>query len=165
MHPDDPLREGGQDEPASAPRPARDYSQRPQKSIKLKPGIAKERPGPATRAGPPRQLLGAGPPADGPSGPAEPPAPDSRRESTGGGLPGEIADAVTRAAALAGLTPTEWVARAGQALAATPARDPGPVTTEEVVLFTLREMNQRLAVLERRRGVLAWLRRLLVSPR
>lgn len=159
MQPDHTPPEGSQDQPVSAPRPARDYSQRPQKAIKLKPTIAKEPPSAATRAGPPRAILAVevAVPVEPSAAPRTPAGPSSPPP------PGDLALALAQAAELAGLPPEEWLTRASEALKAQPTHAAAPVSTEEVILFALREMNQRLGALEHRRGMLGWLRRVF-SP-
>jgi hypothetical protein len=135
-------------------RPERDYSQRPQRPIKLKPSIARERSGAPAHAGSPREVLESDPPV--PLLVAEPGATTADAD----GLPQDVQEAVVRAATLAGLPPGEWVNLAAQALEEREAAN-GPVTNEEVILHTLREMNLRLAALERPRGLLQWARRVV----
>lgn len=57
---------------------SKDYSQKPQAPIRLKPGISEERPGPATHPPPPVEVLQQPPAAADtlPVEPAEEPAPD-----------------------------------------------------------------------------------------
>ena len=139
----DPEATPASEAPAPAARRTRDYSQRPQKPIKLKPAISREPPSPVTRLGPPREQLGAKIP-----GPPAPPA------AAAG------ADPTPRAAAGTGPTPLA---------PASPAPTPAPVTTEargtapegtvsydDVIVYTLREMNQRIAQLERRGLAARW---------
>jgi hypothetical protein len=149
-------------------RPARDYSQRPQRAIKLKPSIAREKASVPVYARPPRELLEAAPQGAAPVPEpvvAEPmvaaPAAAAVRAP---GLAADVQEAVTRAATRAGLAPSEWVDRAARALAQQGAAN-GPVTNEEVILYTLREMNLRLAALERPRGLRQWVRRALLKTR
>jgi hypothetical protein len=138
--------------PPPVVRPARDYSQRPQRPIKLKPGIAREQVGTLPHAGPPREILERElPPPPVVAGPAG---------SVAAGLPQPIQDSIVRSAAAAGLSATEWVDQATRALAVQESLQ-GPVSHEEVILYTLREMNQRLAALERPRGLMQWLRRVI----
>lgn len=143
----------GSEAPAPAVRRTRDYSQRPQKPIKLKPAIARERPSAVTRLGPPREQLVAAKalpaaPAAEKTRPVETPAP---------AVPALLAEDVQRAivaAARAARVPAdEWVARATRAME-TPAEK--AISYDEIIVYTLREMNQRLAGLERR-GLGAWL--------
>jgi hypothetical protein len=65
----------------------------------------------------------------------------------------ELQQAIVAAAKAARIPANEWVARATRAMD-TPAEK--PVSYDEIIVYTLREMNQRLAGLERR-GPGAWL--------
>lgn len=170
--------------PAPAARPrtrrTRDYSQRPQKPIKLKPAISQEPPSPVTRLGPPREQLGTkGPVAPAPPPAAPRPSPAAAPVSAPSPLPApapvstplilgtDLQQAVLAAARAAGIPPEDWVAQASRALEAGHRSPQGTVSYEEVVVYTLREMNQRIAHLERRglaarwRSLRTWFRDLL----
>jgi hypothetical protein len=148
---DTPPPDDGREDLAPAIKPSRDYSQRPQKAIKLKPDIAKERPSPITRMGPPREQLA------GKSSPTESPLVEPPSAPANATLPREAQRALMAAAESAGLSPREWVARATDALNAPTDTGEPPVSYDEVIIYALREMNQRLGALEERRG---WLSRL-----
>jgi hypothetical protein len=151
--PDPPADDVGQGESGAPIRPSRDFSQKPQKPIKLKASIAREPPRAVTREGPPRELLAEGP---------QVPSPTRAEPATAvPSLALEVQRAVAGAATAAGLSPEEWVARAARLLATPPAVGEAAVAYEEVVIYTLREMSQRLRELERRRGLGGWLRRVL----
>jgi hypothetical protein len=160
----EPAEPRGSEAPAPATRRTRDYSQRPQKPIKLKPTIARERPSAVTRLGPPREQLAVakGPttataPAAAPERAtvtrvAEPPAVAPVAPVPAPLLPEEVQRAILDAARAARIPAGEWVARAARVMEA-PAEK--PVSYDEIIVYTLREMNQRLAGLERR-GLGAW---------
>jgi hypothetical protein len=152
----DPTRD-----PAAPPaiRPNRDHSQRPQKAIKLKPSIAREPPSPVTHLGPPREQLGgvAAPPTSGVSPP--PVSPPALEAPPATALSADTVEAIVQAAQAAGTTPDQWVSQAIRR-AERQARVEGPVRYEELVLFALRDMNERLSTLEDRAAPRGWLRRL-----
>lgn len=135
--------------------PVRDYSQRPQRPIKLKAGISKEPPSPVTRLGPPEAQLAGGPE------PATPPVVAAPKGQRGHNLPAGALEAIEAAAAAAGLTPEQWIQQAVEGRPAGAARADGPVRYDELVLFSLREVSERLAALESRLAARGWLRRLL----
>jgi hypothetical protein len=149
----EPAEPRGSEAPAPAPRRTRDYSQRPQKPIKLKPTIARERPSAVTRLGPPREQLAVAKAAATAAPVTEPPAVAPAARVPAPLLPEEVQRAILAAARAAHLPAGEWVARAARAMEA-PAEK--PVSYDEIIVYTLREMNQRLAGLERR-GLGAWL--------
>ena len=151
MQTDTPPQDDSPEDRVSGVKPGRDYSQRPQKPIKLKPGIAKERPSPITRMGPPREQLAAK------TSRTEPPPVEPTSSAGNTTLPREVQLGVVAAAESAGLSPKQWVAQASDALNALTATGEPPVSYDEVIVYALREMNQRLAALEKPRG---WLSRL-----
>jgi hypothetical protein len=135
--------------------PVRDYSQRPQRPIKLKAGISKEPPSPVTHLGPPEVQLAGGPEPAAESVVAAP------KRQHGRPLPADALEAIEAAATAAGLTPEQWIRQAVESRPPAAARVDGPVRYDELVLFSLREVNERLAALESRVGARGWLRRLL----
>ena len=181
----DPEATPASEAPAPAARPparrTRDYSQRPQKPIKLKPAISQEPPSPVTRLGPPREQLGAKvpvPPAPPPAAPRPPPTPAPvtppapppalapapalapppalAPASTPFVLGTDLQQTVLAAARAAGVPPEDWVSQASRALEADRRAPQGAVSYDEVVVYTLREMNQRIAHLERRGLAARW---------
>ncbi len=143
----------GSEAPAPAVRRTRDYSQRPQKPIKLKPAIARERPSAVTRLGPPREQLAAAKTAAAAPAGAEAKAVEALPRAVPALIAEDVQRAIVAAARAARVSPDEWVARATRAMEAPTEK---PISYDEIIVYTLREMNQRLAGLERR-GVGAWL--------
>lgn len=98
-----------------------DYSQRPQKSITLKPSIASERPSAVSWTRPPGEIL-SGPVAEEPARHPNPPPPARRPprpvaiEWTLRGISAETREEVIQAAELEGMAVEAWVEQALQAV-------------------------------------------------
>lgn len=96
-----------------------DYSQRPQKSITLKPSIATERPNAVSWTRPPGEIL-SGPVTEEPARQPSPPPPAKSpprpvaTQWTLRGITTETREEVTRAADLEGMAVEEWVEQALQ---------------------------------------------------
>lgn len=98
-----------------------DYTQRPQKSITLKPGIASERPSAVSWTRSPGEIL-SGPVTEEPAPQRSPPPPANNpprpvaTQWTLRGISAETREEVTRAAELEGMAVEEWVEQALQSV-------------------------------------------------
>lgn len=130
-----------------------EYSQRPQKPIRLKPGISQEKPSEVTRRGPPAEILAT----------ATPKKPVRRPRASGTqwtlrGISPEVREAITQAAKEDGVTTGTWVDQAlREAWAEEPAEMREDLTDLTPVLEALEDIRQRLEALEQRRGLFACL--------
>lgn len=133
----------------------KDYSQRPQKPIRLKDDLPPESIGAGPYVAPPEQLMGTGRPRH---PPLRPPRRGASRWTLSGVDPA-VREEAQAAARAENISVAAWVERALRRELAAGGGEAASTTDA-----TLARIEQRLEALERRPSPWGWLRRLLGGP-
>ncbi len=147
----------GTEEPGVLVPMDHDYSQRPQKPIRLKPGIAQEPPGPATRRSPAESVEPAPPSGNGAQSASAQKARKARGPAGSSswaikGVSSQTRRLAENAAARAGMPLSEWLDMAIKQAAAGPVVPRSADTGHgEIVIHALKEINERVRVLEQKK--------------